>query len=108
MVPRNPSSGLGDITQQFDIKVIAEGVEPITGVRDRKDLPRLQFTPNQQVSEEIIPMKAIVVTDETAGTAGMKLVERPEPQAAINDVVVRVHVERSMSIWLLSMIPLSE
>jgi len=25
------------------------------------------------------------------GTAGMKLVERPEPQAAINDVVVQVH-----------------
>jgi NADPH:quinone reductase-like Zn-dependent oxidoreductase len=36
-------------------------------------------------------MKAIVVTDKTAGTAGMKLVERPEPQAAINDVVVQVH-----------------
>ena len=36
-------------------------------------------------------MKAIVVTDRAAGTAGMKLVERPEPQAAINDVVVRVH-----------------
>src|SRR5438128_910430 len=36
-------------------------------------------------------MKAIVVTDQTAGTAGMKLVERPEPQAAINDVVVQVH-----------------
>ena len=36
-------------------------------------------------------MKAIVVTDQTAGTAGMKLVERPEPQAAINDVVVKVH-----------------
>jgi NADPH:quinone reductase-like Zn-dependent oxidoreductase len=32
-----------------------------------------------------------VVTDEAAGTAGMKLAERPEPQAAINDVVVRVH-----------------
>ncbi|TFE26697.1 NADP-dependent oxidoreductase [Cohnella luojiensis] len=27
-------------------------------------------------------MKAIVVTDEAAGTAGMKLVERPEPDAA--------------------------
>ena len=27
-------------------------------------------------------MKAIVVTDKAAGTAGMKLVERPEPQAA--------------------------
>src|SRR5262245_63840212 len=36
-------------------------------------------------------MKAIVVTDQAAGTAGMKLVERPEPRAAINDVVVRVH-----------------
>ena len=35
-------------------------------------------------------MKAIVVTDQAAGTAGMTLVERPEPQAAINDVVVQV------------------
>src|ERR1700739_2190733 len=36
-------------------------------------------------------MKAIVVTDQTAGTAGVKLVERPKPQAAINDVVVQIH-----------------
>ena len=36
-------------------------------------------------------MKAIVVTDQAAGTAGMALVERPEPKAAINDVVVQVH-----------------
>src|SRR3546814_18744300 len=36
-------------------------------------------------------MKAIVVTDQAAGTAGMTLVERPEPQAAINDVVVQVY-----------------
>src|SRR6059036_2861679 len=36
-------------------------------------------------------MKAIVVTDHAAGTAGMRLVERPEPRAAINDVVVQVH-----------------
>src|SRR5512143_3240718 len=36
-------------------------------------------------------MKAIVVTDKTAGTAGIKLMERPEPQAAINDVVVQIH-----------------
>jgi NADPH:quinone reductase-like Zn-dependent oxidoreductase len=45
-------------------------------------------------------MKAIVVTDQAAGTAGMKLVERPEPQAArlaslsganYGDVVVEVH-----------------
>ncbi len=36
-------------------------------------------------------MKAIVVTDRAAGTAGMKLTERPEPPAAINDVVVQIH-----------------
>src|SRR6187399_2228371 len=43
------------------------------------------------MTEEIIIMKAIVVTEQAAGTAGMKLAERPEPQAAINDVVVQVH-----------------
>ncbi len=36
-------------------------------------------------------MKAIVVTDRSAGTAGMKLSERPEPAAAIGDVVVQIH-----------------
>src|SRR4051812_29528886 len=36
-------------------------------------------------------MKAIVVTDEAAGTAAMTLVQRPEPPAAINDVIVEVH-----------------
>src|SRR3954452_12533761 len=36
-------------------------------------------------------MKAIVVTDQAAGMSGVKLVERPEPQAAINDVVVQIH-----------------
>ncbi|MFI6935458.1 NADP-dependent oxidoreductase [Streptomyces sp. NPDC050287] len=36
-------------------------------------------------------MKAIVVTDQAAGTAGMTLTERPEPTAAINDVIVEIH-----------------
>ncbi|MEV4297023.1 NADP-dependent oxidoreductase [Microbispora rosea] len=36
-------------------------------------------------------MKAIVATDQAAGLAGMRLVERPEPPAAINDVIVEVH-----------------
>jgi len=36
-------------------------------------------------------MKAIVVTDQNAGLAGMKLVELPEPSAAINDVIVQVY-----------------
>src|SRR5437764_10109983 len=36
-------------------------------------------------------MKAIVVTDRAVGTAGMTLAERPEPRAAINDVIVQIH-----------------
>jgi NADPH:quinone reductase-like Zn-dependent oxidoreductase len=36
-------------------------------------------------------MKAIIATDQAAGSKGMKLSERPQPQAAINDVVVQVH-----------------
>jgi NADPH:quinone reductase-like Zn-dependent oxidoreductase len=35
-------------------------------------------------------MRAIVVTDRAAGSAGMTLVDRPDPMAAINDVVVEV------------------
>jgi NADPH:quinone reductase-like Zn-dependent oxidoreductase len=35
-------------------------------------------------------MKAIIVTDQAAGKAGMKLAERPEPAPAINDVIVRI------------------
>src|SRR5581483_5984947 len=41
--------------------------------------------------QERMTMKAIVVTDQAAGKAGMKLAERPAPQAAINDVVVQIH-----------------
>jgi NADPH:quinone reductase-like Zn-dependent oxidoreductase len=36
-------------------------------------------------------MRAVVVTDEAAGAAGMTLAERPEPTPAINDVLVAVH-----------------
>src|SRR6201993_5333602 len=39
-------------------------------------------------------MKTIVVMDQAAGTSGMKLSERPEPQAAINDAIVQVHAAR--------------
>jgi NADPH:quinone reductase-like Zn-dependent oxidoreductase len=42
-------------------------------------------------------MKAIVVTDEAAGTAGMTLVDRPEPPAAINDVIVQIHASGFVS-----------
>src|ERR1700739_4459125 len=43
------------------------------------------------MTEEKMIMKAIVVTDQAAGRPGMPRVERPDPQAAINDVVVRIH-----------------
>src|ERR1700747_992053 len=49
------------------------------------------YPAKRQIPEEKIPMKAIVVTDEAAGTAGMTLVERPEPPAAINDVIVQIY-----------------
>jgi D-arabinose 1-dehydrogenase-like Zn-dependent alcohol dehydrogenase len=42
-------------------------------------------------------MKAIVVTDQAAGTAGMTLAGRPEPPAAINDVIVQVHASGFVS-----------
>src|SRR5438094_6299803 len=51
--------------------------------------PSRRAARGQQRSPPI--MKAIVVTDQAAGTAGMKLVERPEPPAAINDVIVQIH-----------------
>src|SRR5258708_8493584 len=43
------------------------------------------------MTEETIHMKAMVRTYWETGRAGMRLVERPEPQAAITDVVVQVH-----------------
>jgi NADPH:quinone reductase-like Zn-dependent oxidoreductase len=42
-------------------------------------------------------MKAIVVTDPAAGTAGMTLVERPDPVPAINDVLVEVRASGFVS-----------
>lgn len=41
-------------------------------------------------------MKAIIVADQSAGKAGMKLSERPDPVAAINDVVVQIHASGSV------------
>src|SRR5262245_18612468 len=60
------------------------------GMRCRTGFPLRAPFPTKR-NEETIHMKAIVVTDRAAGTRGMKLVERPEPQAAMHDVVVQVH-----------------
>ena len=42
-------------------------------------------------------MRAIVVADQAAGTAGMALAERPEPRPAINDVMVEIHASGFVS-----------
>jgi len=90
---------------QFAILVLfygrAQRIYPLASDRSDPDPPVLREArpmqtaqiagPNQIKIEEIVPMKAIVVTEQAAGTAGMRLVDRPEPQAAINDVVVQVH-----------------
>nr|WP_244236656.1 NADP-dependent oxidoreductase [Micromonospora violae] len=55
---------------------------------------KTKFSPRSRAKLDWIRryrMKAIVVTDEAAGTAGMTLMERPEPEPALNDVVVQIH-----------------
>jgi NADPH:quinone reductase-like Zn-dependent oxidoreductase len=42
-------------------------------------------------------MKAIVVSDQAGGTAGMTLTERPQPTPAINDFLVHVHASGFVS-----------
>jgi NADPH:quinone reductase-like Zn-dependent oxidoreductase len=42
-------------------------------------------------------MQAIMVTDQAAGPTGMTLTERPDPPAAINDVVVEIHASGYVS-----------
>src|SRR5204862_2336040 len=69
----------------------ARGRRSSAFVRERHAPIDATFPPKRQMTEDKTIMKAIVVTDQAAGTAGMKLVERPEPQAALNDVIVQVH-----------------
>ncbi|MEY9951525.1 NADP-dependent oxidoreductase [Leifsonia sp. EB34] len=42
-------------------------------------------------------MKAIVVDDKSRGTAGIRLVDLPDPTPAINDVIVEVHASGYVS-----------
>src|SRR5262249_317369 len=69
----------------------ARGRQSSAFVRERHAPIPATFPPNGQMTEETIIMKAIVVTDHAAGMPGVSLVERPEPPAAINDVIVQVH-----------------
>src|SRR6187455_3494467 len=56
-----------------------------------RDLSAVPAVPEEGWRAGGAGLKAIVVTDRAAGTAGMTLAVRPEPWAAINDVVVQVH-----------------
>src|SRR4029077_5720282 len=90
-----PSSSEGEVTSTtgkalFHLRFRKLPMAP--GMRCRTSFPTLAiFPPKRQMTEEKIIMKAIVVTDQAGGRAGMTLVERPEPQAATTDVVVQVH-----------------
>jgi NADPH:quinone reductase-like Zn-dependent oxidoreductase len=52
---------------------------------------RLDIFHGREWDLHVVQMKAIVVTDQAAGLAGMTLAERPQPPAAINDVIVQIH-----------------
>src|SRR4029453_1210330 len=71
-------------------RVLGNPEQILGGWRERAH-PRGVSAPKTRMSEETIPMRAIVGTDGAAGTAGMTLVERPEPPAAINDAIVQIH-----------------
>jgi NADPH:quinone reductase-like Zn-dependent oxidoreductase len=47
--------------------------------------------------DEDTAMKAIVVVDRAAGSAGLTLTDRPEPPVAINDVIVQIHASGYVS-----------
>jgi NADPH:quinone reductase-like Zn-dependent oxidoreductase len=70
----DPTAGreVGEIPSEDPIQGNAVGERPDEGIGRRR-------------------MKAIVATDEAAGTAGVTLMERPVPEPAINEVVVQVH-----------------
>ncbi len=77
---------------------LRDGVSPTHGPTFLDDENRAgSSTPDRKVKATTAPIPGIVINsrhtassfDEAAGTAGMKLTERP--QAAINDVIVEVH-----------------
>jgi len=92
---------LKDVLEPKDMKFIKEGwskkrPESLTRRLEELIVQKLMLVNRKcRAGEDWIQggagMKAIVVTDEATGTAGMTLVERPEPDAAGNDVVVQVH-----------------
>src|SRR5262249_6762057 len=65
----------------------------LRGIPHRKLRERRPIEPlsGRGRDKERCGMKAIVVTDQAAGTAGMKLAERPVPQTTENDVLVEVY-----------------
>jgi hypothetical protein len=79
----------GDFVVESDRAQLSEIVRRVRNISSKR-----------QITEETIHMKAIVVTDQAAGTAGMKLAERPEPQAAINATLMSSSGSQSMIVGI--------
>ena len=77
----NPTVSMNRQASIPAVRLDVRSVAARLGFASGRSIPA-RFQPKRQMAEETIPMKAIVVTDQAAGTAGMKLVERPEPQGA--------------------------
>ncbi len=91
----NAEEVLSRFEVSLDNDALAPQPPPISVVRRRGLVPltlvNRKMPYRRGLGKGTCPMKAIVVTDEPAGTAGMTLVELPEPEPATNDVVVQVH-----------------
>jgi len=84
---RNACSSLTDKRRDVAPKQsgFARVIEPFEEA-GRRDVTRATLT----IREELA-MQAIVVRDRDAGLAGLSLTSLPNPRAAENDVIVRVH-----------------
>src|SRR5258708_21630635 len=85
-------SGLVGTPAKADSAERSSTMDDILSIAGASTLP----SPERQMTEAKMIMKAIVLTDQAAGTAGMELVNRAKPQPAIHDVVVQVHASRSV------------
>ena len=86
--PEAPTQG-ATIRERPDDDPTARREVGETRCEDPTEVKEVGERPDERIGR--CRMKAIVVTDAAAGAAGMTLADRPEPEPAINEVVVEVH-----------------
>src|SRR5262249_52944868 len=79
LVPNVPNSELPKFHGRFGDLPRTNDFILYVGLAHALDVERSFHPCDISTKEGTIPMKAIVVTDQAGGTAGMKLAERPEP-----------------------------